>query len=228
MRFLIILLGILTLAACNSSEPLEILQEYEYPLDSLADGKMFIFHEKGTDQATSYTRKKVVEGNAVYMAEQDYQNGVILMASKIRITKKGALYEACYRDSLHKIMHDWLPVTVESHNVLIGKPYRGTHKVFRYKSGDYWERLVLDETFEKHDTLHWNGTPVDVLVFTYSQKHSIRNRHFPYDLFSEDTETGKKYYAKGLGLIRFTAGSANWTLAEIMPWKFPTPGESPQ
>jgi hypothetical protein len=223
------LLSMMMLVGCNNKpEPIEILYDYEFPLDSLKGGKSFVFQDRVSHQIGSYQRKKVVDGGVVYLEEEDYKNYAIYISSRQRITEKGTLYEACYK---HLAAHDTakgFPMTIlESRSVHDGRQYRGTHRVFRGEWSHYWERLVFDEVFEKQDTLHWYGEVKDVLVFTYNKKYSTRNRYFPFNTVVYEEENGKNYYAKGIGLIRSTSESSDWILTGIMLWTFPMPGGSP-
>jgi hypothetical protein len=223
MRLFLALFGIVVLARCTNPEPLERIPEYEYPLDSLADGKVFTYRERNTGKPLFVKRKRVIENGITYIDEETYNELISISAARIRINTRDAKYVACYEYSQQDTGLIKIPAQIkESKNLQDGKKYRGIHFVWTILHMDkYWQRSAMDEVFDRQDTVHVGGNAVDVLVFSVHRTYTTKNRYFPFTTMGESNSSGEMYYARGMGPVRFTNRDDSeewfWTLESITP-----------
>jgi hypothetical protein len=85
-------------------------------------------------------------------------------------------------------------------------------------SGNIRGNMTAQQKFLREDKLQLNGQDVDVLVFTNDITVKAWHRFIPF--FSTETiYTGENYYARGLGLVKYSSNTDTenfeWTLEEI-------------
>lgn len=220
ITFLMALLGIILLTGCDRPEPLERIVEYEYPLDSLTAGKVFTYREQANDKVIFIKRKKVEENGILYVEEETYNEQILISSAKVSVNARDmrcvAYCEYVQMDTgLVKVPAEMK----ECKNVRDGKKYRSTHYAWVMSMKKYWRRFSSDEVFEREDTVHVEGAVVDVLVFRTSTRYTLKNRYFPFTTEIEENGFGETYYARNLGVVRFTENGMGdnrlWKLESI-------------
>jgi hypothetical protein len=215
---------VILLSNCSSDkEPIQRLQGYEYPFDSLRDGKIFVYKKNVPDECYFVEQKLVRENGTDYIINESYDLKKKISGEKLKVTVDGLeqietyLYQ--YPDSLKNEYQKEKGEIVESKNINDGQKYRGFFvKINILTSGNIRGSMTVQQTFIREDKLQFNGQELDVLVFTNDITAKAWHRFIPF-FSSETIYTGENYYARGLGLIRYSTNTDTekfeWTLEEI-------------
>lgn len=219
---IIVLLAALFAGCTGEKEPIQRLTEFEYPLDSLGKGKVFVYKEKSDGGYRYVEERKVRESGIDFLMLEIYSENQRVSSDKYKITDTGSelveSYIYHYPDSVsEKFTKDKTDV-YEVKN-LSGKKFRGTYLELRtVTSSNIKAAMTAKEEFKSEGKLEVGNQLLDVLVFTSHVKVTARHRYIPF-FSSETVYTGEYIYAKGLGLVKYTANtdteSSEWELVDI-------------
>jgi hypothetical protein len=217
------LITFILLSNCsNDNEPIRRLEGYEYPLDSLRDGKIFVYKKNVPNEYYFVEQKLVKENDVEYIINESYDLKEKISAGKFKITNEGIeeieTYLYSYPDSLKNEYQKDRGEILESKNIN-GQKYRGSFiKMKILTSGNIRGNMSAKQTFIREDKLHFKGQDLDVLVFTNDITVKAWHRFIPF-FSSETIYTGENYYARGLGLVKYSTNTGTekfeWTLEEV-------------
>jgi hypothetical protein len=224
IKYLFYLLTLILLSNCSSDkEPIHRLEGYEYPLDNLKDGKIFVY-EKNIPNEYYFVEQKLVKENDIdYILHETFDLKQKVSAAKFKLTKEGIeeieTYLYRYPDSLKNEYQKDKGEILESKNLIDGKKYRGSFIRMKIStSGNIRGNMTAQQRFIREDKLQLNGQKLDVLVFTNDIIVKAWHRFIPF-LSSETIYTGENYYARGIGLVKYSTNTDTekfeWTLKEI-------------
>jgi len=218
------LLIFILLSNCSSDkEPIQRLVGYEYPLDSLRDGKIFVYKKNVPSEYYFVEQKLVRENDVEYILSESYDLKEKISAGKFKLTNEGIeeieTYLYRYPDSLKNEYQKDTGEILESKNLADGQKYRGSFiKMKILTSGNIRGNMTAQQTFIREDKLQFNGQDLDVLVFTNDITVKAWHRFIPF-FSSETIYTGENYYGRGLGLVKYSTNTDTekfeWTLKEI-------------
>ncbi len=218
------LLTIILLSNCSSDkEPIKRLVGYEYPLDSLREGKIFVYKKNVPNEYYFVEQKLIKENDVEYILNESYDLKEKVSASKFKLTNEGIeeieTYLYRYPDSLKNEYQKDKGEILESKNITDGQKYRGSFiKMKILTSGNIRGNMTAQQIFIREDKLKFNGQDLDVLVFTNDITVKAWHRFVPF-FSSETTYTGENYYARELGLVKYSTNTDSekfeWTLKEI-------------
>jgi|GEM_PF-2365367 len=227
MRNILYLLILISISACSDNEPIhreaiQRLKEFEYPLDSLRDGKVFIY----TNDLGEYffvEQKKVTENGVDYILKESCEAKKKSSSEKFKmINNEIELIETYiydYPDSLSDEFTKDKAEILETRNLNDGLKYRGSILKLAQSIGNFRGKMTTKQTFIREDKLQIIGQNLDVLVFTNDIYAKAWHRYVPF-FSTQTTYTGENYYARGLGLVKYTTKADaeetdEWTLYEI-------------
>ena len=223
MRQLIIILLTGLFASCSGDkEPIQRLGEFEYPLDSLSRGKIFVYKNKSDGEYYYVEQKRITESGIDFIIQETYSKDQRVSAEKYKITDTSKelieSYLYSYPDSLSKSFIKDKAEVYEFKN-LKGQKYRGTYSELRIiTSSNIKATVTTKEEFKNEGKLKINNQILDVLIFTSDIKTTARHRYIPF-FSSETVYTGEHTYAKQIGLIKYTTNtdteSSEWELVDI-------------
>lgn len=221
LRYLLI---IIFFTNCSGDKvAIQRLKEFEYPLDSLDKGKIFVFKRTPDGEYYYVEQKRVKESGTDFILQETYDTKQRVSAEKYKITEDGKelveSYLYNYPDSLSKNFIKDKGEVYELRNITDGHKYRGTYLELRIlTSGNIKGQTIAKETFKREDKLMVNNQVVDVLVFTNDMKVSARHRYIPF-FSSESVYTGENIYARQLGLVKYNTRKGDeffeWELVDI-------------
>lgn len=223
MRLIICLVLNLLFASCSQTkEPIQRLTEYEYPLDSLDHGKIFVFKRNHPEDYYFVEQRRVREGNADFIIQETYGTKQRISAEKFRITEDGQeLVEAFlyhYPDSLSNTFTKDKAEIVENRNMEDGKQFRGTYSELRVSSWAVQGSSITKTSFSRTDKLAIGDNFIDVIVFGCTLETKASLKYLPF-ISSESIYTGENIYARRLGLIKYWTQKGterlDWDLIEI-------------
>jgi hypothetical protein len=212
------------LSNCSGDRgPIQRLTGYEYPLDSLRDRKIFVYKKNVPNEYYFVEQKLIRENDTEYILNESYDLKQKISAGKFRITKDGIeeieTYLYRYPDSLKNEYQKDKGEILESKNITDGQKYRGSFiKMKILTSGNIRGNMTAQQTFIREDKLPFNGQDLDVLVFTNDITVKAWHRFIPF-FSSETIYTGENYYARGIGLVKYSTNTDTekfeWTLVDI-------------
>ena len=224
IRHLFYLLTIILLSNCSSDkEPIKRLEGYEYPLDSLREGKIFVYKKNVPNEYYFVEQKLIKENDVEYILNESYDLKEKVSAGKFKLTNEGIeeieTYLYRYPDSLKNEYQKDKGEILESKNITDGQKYRGSFiKMKILTSGNIRGNMTAQQIFIREDKLKFNGQDLNVLVFTNDITVKAWHRFVPF-FSSETTYTGENYYARELGLVKYSTNTDTekfeWTLNEI-------------
>lgn len=223
MRHLALILVILVLAGCSKdSEPTQRLPEFEYPFDSLDNGKIFVYKRQQTGEYSYVSHKRIKEAGVDYLVQETYNKKERVSGGKYRITNDASesveSYMYTYTDSLSgKFTKD--QAEFYSRNIVDGKKYRGIYLELNVTtSNNIKAKMAFTETFKREDKITIGDRELDVIVFDARMNVKASHRYIPF-LSSETVYTGENIYAKHLGLVKYWSESNDerfdWELVQI-------------
>lgn len=223
-RYIFCLFLLISLSSCTvDNEPIERLKDFEYPLDSLNKGKLFVYKKNAPQEYFFIEQKRMTDNGVDYLLYETYNTKQKLSSDKFIVSNSGIqfieTYLYTYLDSLNDDYKKDKGEILEVKNLNDGLKYRGTLiKTKNLTSGKFAGSAVTRERFAREDKFRLKDRSVDVLVFTSETEAKAWLKLFP--LFSTKTKyTGENYYARGFGLVKFSMGTdakySEWTLIEI-------------
>lgn len=195
-------------------------------MDSLENGKVFVY-KNYLNEYLFLEQRKVTENGINYILTESYDEKQRSSSDKFRVTDdKIELIETYiydYPDSLSKDFKKDKANILETRNLNEGLKYRGyTLTLTILIGGNFKGKMTTKETFIREDKLQLKGKEFDVIVFTNDIDVKAWHRFVPF-VSSQTIYTGEKYYARGLGLVKYTTKSeaeeSEWTLDEIKSLK---------
>jgi len=222
MRLLIYFTIIGLLTNCSGDkEPIQRLTDYEYPLDSLNNGKIFVYERHPPGQYFFIQQKRTKENGTDYIIQETFDTKQKVSAEKYRVTEQGKelieSYLYYYPDSLSSIKDRG--EIIELKNIGDYKQYRGMYFEFHITtSGNISAKSTTKETFNREAVIELGNKKLDVIIFNNILEISARHKYIPF-FSSESVYTGENYYAKRLGLVKYWTKKDNerfdWELVEI-------------
>jgi hypothetical protein len=181
-------------------------------------------YKKNIPNEYYFVEQKLVKENGVeYLLNESYDLKEKISAGKFKIANGGIeqieTYLYRYPDSLKNEYQKDQGEILESKNINDGQKHRGSFiKMKILTSGNIRGNMTAQQKFLREDKLQLNGQDVDVLVFTNDITVKAWHRFIPF--FSTETiYTGENYYARGLGLVKYSSNTDTenfeWTLEEI-------------
>jgi hypothetical protein len=209
----------------GDTEPIRRLHGYEYPWDSLKDGRIFVYRKNTPGEYLFIERRLVNENGVEYVLSESYDLNKKISAEKFRLTTAGLeeieTYLYRYPDSLKNQFQKDKGEILESRNILDGQKYRGS--IFKMKiltSGNIQGKMTVQETYIREDRIRLTekDSLLNVLIFKSDMTVKAWHKFLPF-FSSETIYTGENFYGEGLGLVRFSTNTANetseWTLERI-------------
>ncbi len=214
----------LLLSACGpDKEPISRFIDFEYPLDSLRRGKVFVY-KKNVPNDYHFVEDKLVDENGMrYILRETSNMSGRVSSEKYAVRDNGieVMEVLFYRyDSLTKESVTDQTELTELKNLDNGLPYRGYSVEINITEGQGSTegKVSSKQIFIRQDKLDVMQQRVDVLVFTNDFVVSSWYKYLPF-ISKSITYTGENYYARGLGLVKYsqvTAGqNFEWELVAI-------------
>jgi hypothetical protein len=215
---------VLFLAGCFSRrEPISRLKEFEYPMDSLLSGKIFVYRKNLPGEFTFTEARLVKENGTDFLVYEMYDAKKKISAEKFAITNDGTeqidafFYD--YPDSTSNEFEKVRMEIVESTNIDDGLKYSGLRREMEgTSSNDFTGEMEMRHRFIREDSIEILGQHIDALVFTNDVRVKAWYRYLPF-FSSETTYTGEYYLARGLGVVKYSSNTekekSEWTLQEI-------------
>ena len=212
------------LSRCDpGNESIATLGEYDIPLDSKAHEMIYTYVDKNDDDTLVVRYLAVPNGSGWTLSQYNSTNDMLR-------------YERYYSISggrkklTHEYRHEYPSETssgyervegeiVTFHEIRDGNRYPGLKiKIIFTNSINF--RTVLEETstYAGDTVLMWDNQKVDAIKFYYENSNKTFIKYLPFrNAYYE--HKGASYYAKGIGLVKFTAVSegerASWELISI-------------
>lgn len=206
----------------NKNEPLVRLPDYEYPLDSLREGKVFVYKKNRTNELAFLEQWVMEENGSDFIVAEWYDTRQKLSASKIKVTpdamEEVASYLYYYPDSLSSEYDKIKGKIVESRNTDDGKAYKGYVTAVDTDAGYIQGSVTTRQVFQKEDKFRFQGQDLDALVFASETTSKGWFKFIPF-ISNKTVYKGNSYYARGLGLVRYGMNTetekSEWMLVEI-------------
>jgi hypothetical protein len=214
MRLLIIIISISLLSNCaKKSNDFFLPKEYTYPIDSIGEGKTFIYKNDKTGEQT-YEDYKVIESGgqkslSVLSYHENGKSDSAIMKDGRRVEEYNFFFSGNPPMIKGKIIQD----TVIKDGGKFGKYI----SVITYNSDSLIRIVSSTETYIKDTSILWNGISLPSLLMQGEGTINITSTDTSVSLYS----TSNFYYAKGIGLIRYTIafkdhlGNDNYSVWEL-------------
>jgi hypothetical protein len=224
MRLLIFASVFIFITSCSSDvEPVQRLFDYEYPLDSLDQGKIFVYKRSPPGEFYFVEQKRLKQDGTEYILQETYDTKERVSSEKYLITETGKelveSYLYFYSDSLSKNFKKKRGEIVSYKNKLDGKKFPGIYIELHIVPEVYYKgESIFTETFKKEDKLLIGDNMLDVVIFDTEIDIHGSARIIP--LFSSrSVYIGENIYAKKLGLVKYWTKMDDerfdWELVEI-------------
>jgi hypothetical protein len=204
---------------CSRYEPVESLGEYDYPIDSIGNGKLFTFERTPEGETLGVKLTLGEENGNQFLIERGYTNGQLYYERKYEITKSHRQLTEWYFYSSYDTLGKVKGEIIEFRNVEDDTKYKGLKIKARFVTDDNTKSVFNSrETFQKDTAFRWGDTIVPALKFSTTSTMGTNHAYIP--LFGEEEKyTGEAFVAKGIGLIQYSTNSEDeayvWNLVKI-------------
>ena len=199
MRQLFCALLFTFLTSCSGQKtPRFIPKAFEYPDDSIGQGKTFIYHDSLHNQDTYLELRSIVRGSDTVQSYFRYNDTAVLDS---QIINQGRLMET-YRalSSLYPRMYkgeDIVDVTTDD-GTKLGRNKKST----TYHNDTVTETISWESQFIKDTSIIWKGQLLPCLVIQSNGKLEVRSKKYtPLNFTSRGLLYD--YYAKNIGVIKY-------------------------
>ena len=216
-RHLIYVLTLLTIGCSEKNESIEITK-YNYPLDKLEDGKIFIYRNPKTLNQT-YSESKIIEENGdKFILSKQYSDREkwdsskwLIEGNKIKLLETYWFYVS---DSL-----DQNAELIKGEILRQEQLDKGDVLEFRYKlPTNIYNTIKTKEKFIKDTVLVWGGQQIDCKKYIGQIEMKTEHTWIPF-IGRKNKSVVTKYYGKDLGLIKYITdtrtGLTEWELIEV-------------
>jgi hypothetical protein len=199
MRPIIFVLFIFLTGCSGQKMPRFIPKAFEYPDDSIGEGKTFIFHDSVHNKNTYVELRSVVMGNDTVQSWLRYNDTTVTDSA---IMNHGQLMEIYgHLSSLNPRMYkgeDVVDVTIND-GTKLGK----NKQSWTYHNDTLTVAITSESQFVKDTSIEWRGRLLPCLAIQFNGKMEVRSK-----LYRGLNYTAKAinydYYAKNIGLIKYT------------------------
>ncbi len=222
-RFIILFSFVLLVMSCSrDAEFIESEGKYAYPLDSLKEGKTFVFRKINSEEYSFTDQKLITEGGVDYVVVESYDLKRKNTAQRWEVNKYGMkLVEGFvyyYPDSTR---NEYIKLKSESlacEDVDDGQAYNGTVIQHKVSTGKFSGEFTSRGTYLREDKVLVFNKELDAIVFREEMRTKTWIKYVPF--FSTETiYQGENFYAQGYGIVRYTiSGGKNageWVLSDI-------------
>jgi hypothetical protein len=199
MRQLFCALLFTFLTGCSGQKtPRFIPKAFEYPDDSIGQGKTFIYHDSVHNQDTYLELRSIVRGSDTVQSCFRYNDTAVLDSQIINHGKLIETYRAL--SSLYPRMYkgeDIVDVTTDD-----GTKLGRNKNSMTYHNDTVTETISWEGQFIKDTSIIWKGQLLPCLVIQSNGKLEVRSKKYaPLNFTSKGLLYG--YYAKNIGLIKY-------------------------
>lgn len=199
MRPLVFALLFLFLTGCSGQKmPRFIPKAFEYPDDSIGEGKTFTFHDSVHNENTYLELRSFMIGNDTVQSHFRYNDTAVVDSELINHGQLMETYRAL--SSLYPRMYkgeDIVDVTINDGTKL------GSNKMSTtYHNDTVTETISWESQFIKDTSIIWKGQLLPCLVVQSNGKLKVRSKKYaPLNFTSKGLLYD--YYAKSIGVIKY-------------------------
>jgi hypothetical protein len=202
MRPMVFIPLFILFASCSGQKPARFIpKDFNYPDDSIGEGKTFIFHDSVHNQHTYLSLRSLMQGSDTVQSRVRY-NAMSVIDSQI--ISHGQMIESYYQFSWYH------PVLYKAQDLIDVTTSDGTKLGLNKTSCTYHNDTLLltissESQFLKDTSMVWSGQLVPCLVIVSNGKMEGRSKIIESLNFTS-TVLYRGYYAKDLGVIKYTMG----------------------
>lgn len=215
--FLIISIPVI-ISACQGEQEKPsanyFFKDYYYPIDELRSGKVYVYTPINNDSLESFFWYFINNGGYLTRTEYNYKLQITQIVTEDVLRNGTSLhrFRLCEYFPENPDICQPIDVNIESSAVF---PFEmiDSSSVFLYKIA--WNELtdttiensiIRNRHFMGYEKLNWKGKVYDGVKFGIREEISVGSEALGYQTFKAFTE---EYYAKGIGLIRYSKNVQN-------------------
>ena len=224
-----ILLSLMTLSAfisCNSAKEKTVFfpKDYLFPIDQIGSGKTFVYSNVEAMNQTSYKDLKLItESGVKIILSKQYSNEEKFDSSKTSVDNKLIETFTFMSPDNSKIGHHPIKGEIIEERVFESRLKFGERiSTISYSGKENVVTIKSEEKYLKDTILTWQGSQLSCIVIRRKSTIGFYSKIIPIAK-QELKYNGDSYYAKGIGLIRYTTQTkknfSTWELIEIKDTK---------
>lgn len=221
IRPLPLLIILLALISCESTKKKTgfLPKEYSYPIEQIGNGKTLVYRKVGATNQTSFKDLQLItEPGGQFLLSKQYSADAKFDSSKTTIDNK--LIETFTFLLSDTTDNKQLPIKGEiKEDKVIDNGTKFGQSVYKivYTGNENVVTISSVEEYLKDTILTWQDEQLDCIVTSMKSKIEFSNTTNPFAK-QEIEYKGDSYFAKGIGLIRYTSQTKNdfsiWELIE--------------